>query len=90
MSWRTGALFGSRSSLVICEALGGNWGYPWGDKDEEIRVRMGKFTKQPWRGRGAASGVSFIGYVGNKGLNLAPREEPLSVMDLEKQVSSLF
>jgi hypothetical protein len=36
---------------------------------------MGKFTKQPWLGRGAATGVFSRGYVEKKGLVLAPQEE---------------
>src|ERR1039457_7444013 len=34
---------------------------------------MGKFTKQPRRGRGAATGVFSSGYVETKGLVLAPQ-----------------
>src|ERR1039457_7671984 len=34
---------------------------------------MGKFTKQPGLGRGAATGVFTRGYVENKGVNLAPQ-----------------
>src|ERR1035437_10360517 len=43
------------------------------DKDGEIRVRTSKFTKRPWLGRGAATGVFCSGYVENKGLQLAPQ-----------------
>ena len=52
----------------------------WGDfggtphgKDGEIRVRMGKFIKQPWLGRGWTTGVFSRRYVENKGLSLAPQ-----------------
>src|ERR1039457_6624800 len=34
---------------------------------------MGKFTKQPGLGRGAATGVFARGYVDNKGLRVAPQ-----------------
>src|ERR1019366_7293326 len=51
----------------------GETGGTLGDKDKEIRVRMGKFTKQPWSARGATTGVFSKRCVGNKGLSLAPR-----------------
>jgi hypothetical protein len=34
---------------------------------------MGKFTKHPWLGGGAATGVFCSGYVDNKGVRLAPQ-----------------
>src|ERR1019366_4701341 len=43
------------------------------DKDKEIRVRTGKFTKQSWLGCAAATGVFAKGYVESKGLKLAPQ-----------------
>src|ERR1019366_207947 len=51
----------------------GETGGTLGDKDKEIRVRMGKFTKQPWCARGATTGVFSKRCVGNKGLRLAPQ-----------------
>ena len=39
---------------------------------------MGKFTEQPWLGRGAATGVFCKGYVERKGLELAPQSGHVS------------
>ena len=62
------------------EALAGRLATHWGetggtpkDKDGEIRVRMGKLSKQPWLGRTTATGVFCRGYVENKGDVLAPQ-----------------
>ena len=56
-----------------CTEHWGETGGTLGDKDKEIRVRTGKFTKQPSPGHNATNGVFTKGYVGNKGLNLAPQ-----------------
>ena len=69
---------GGMPSAMIAPAHvgGGNWGETGGTppgKDEEIWVRMIKFTFHVRLGRAATTGVFCKGYVEKKGLKLAPQ-----------------
>jgi hypothetical protein len=66
------------SSRCIRDHTGGTFGGTLRDKDEEIRVRTGKFGFQPRLGHGAASGVLCRPYVDNKGFILAPQSGHVS------------
>jgi hypothetical protein len=60
---------------TISRATGGTSGGTPRDKDEEIRVRMGKFRFQPSLGDNALNGVFTRTCVENKGFVLAPQEQ---------------
>jgi hypothetical protein len=58
--------FGQRARPFCTEHLGKHWGDSGGTlavKDKEIRVRMGKFTKQPKLGHGATTSAFARRYV---------------------------
>src|ERR1035437_9487251 len=73
MARRTMSVLRRDGRACSCTEHWGETGGTLGDKDKEIRVRMGKFTKQPWLGCGAATGAFSRGYVENKGDSLAPQ-----------------
>jgi hypothetical protein len=61
------------SALLLPRTTGGTSGGTLRDKDEEIRVRMGKFGFQPRLGRSAPSGLLSSTCIENKGFILAPQ-----------------
>ena len=71
-----GAAISLTSTPILERRIVNHWGdfggTPHG-KDGEIRVRMGKFTKQSWPTRDAATYAFSKTCVGNKGVSLAPQ-----------------
>ena len=62
-----------RGEAMQFEIHWGDFGGPQRARMGKFGLRMGKLSKQPWPGRGMATGVFCRGYVENKGVNVAPQ-----------------